>query len=199
MLTFRDLHNHSAYQGEILGVDTEIAVSGRTLGQESLNAPGSRTLHPAMDRNGVGHSVANWQCGQVLLNSIAAELITPTQSAAAIAAATASPMISYKIGQYFKSKNTESPSAHILAHAVLSAAVAAAGDNNALTVAISAGGAEAAVPVISNWLYGEIDRSALTAEQKETVSAITNLLGATTGAAIGNSNKNATQGSLNAQ
>ena len=152
-----------------------------------------------MDRNGVGHSVANWQCGQVLLNSIAAELITPTQSAAAIAAATASPMISYKIGQYFKSKNTESPSAHILAHAVLSAAVAAAGDNNALTVAISAGGAEAAVPVISNWLYGEIDRSALTAEQKETVSAITKLLGATTGAAIGNSNKNATQGSLNAQ
>ena len=93
----------------------------------------------------------------MLLNSIAAELITPTQSAAGIAAATASPMISYKIVQYFKSKNTEGPSAHILAHAVLNAAVAAAGDNNALAVAISAGGAEAAVPVISNWLYGEID------------------------------------------
>ena len=143
--------------------------------------------------------VANWQRGQVLLNSIAAELITPTQSAAAIAAATASPMISYKIGQYFKSKNTESPSAHILAHAVLSAAVAAAGDNNALAVTISAGGAEAAVPVINTWLYGEIDRSALTAEQKETVSAITNLLGTATGAAIDNSSTNATQGSLNAQ
>lgn len=57
--------------------------------------------------------VANWQRGQVLLNSIAAELITPTQSAAGIAAATASPMISYKIGQYFKSKNTEGSSAHI--------------------------------------------------------------------------------------
>jgi len=142
--------------------------------------------------------VANWQHGQVLLNSIAAELITPTQSAAGIAAATASPMISYKIGQYFKSKNTEGSSAHILAHAVLGAAVAAAGDNNALAVTISAGCAEAAVPVISNWLYGEIDRSALTAEQKETVSTITNLLGAATGAAIGNSSTNATQGSLNA-
>ena len=105
-------------------------------------------------------------------------------------------MISYKIGQYFKSKNTEGSSAHILAHAVLGAA---AGDNNALAGAINAGGAGAAVPVISNWLYGEIDGSALIAEQKETVSAITNLLGAVTGAAINNSSTNATQGSLNAQ
>ena len=143
--------------------------------------------------------VTNWQRGQVLLNSIAAELSAPTQSVAGIAAATVSPMISYKIGQYFKSKNTEGSFAHLLAHAVLGAAVAAAGDNNALAIAISAGGAEAAVPVISNWLYGEIDGSALTAEQKETVSAITNLLGAATGAAIGNSSTNATQGSLNAQ
>lgn len=64
-------------------------------------------------------------------------------------------MISYKIGQYFKSKNTEGLSAHLLAHAVLGAA---AGANNALAGAINAGGAEAAVPVISNWLYGEIGR-----------------------------------------
>ena len=105
-------------------------------------------------------------------------------------------MIYYKLGQYFKSKNTEGSSAHILAHAVLGAA---AGDNNALAGAINAGGVGAAVPVISNWLYGEIDGSALIAEQKETVSAITNLLGAVTGAAINNSSTNATQGSLNAQ
>ena len=81
----------------------------------------------------------------------------------------------------------------------MGAAVAAAGDNNALAGAISAGGAEAAVPVISNWLYGEIDGSALMAEQKETVSAITNFLEAATSATIGNSSTNATQGSLNAQ
>ena len=81
----------------------------------------------------------------------------------------------------------------------MGASVAAAGDNNALAGAINAGGAEAAVPVISNWLYGEIDGSALTAERKETVSAITNLLGAATGAAIDNSSTNATQNSLNAQ
>lgn len=91
----------------------------------------------------------------MLLNSIATELSAPTQSAAGIAAATALPMISYKIEQYFKSKNTEGSSAHLLAHAVLGAA---AGDNNALAGAINAGGVEAAVPVISNWLYGEIGR-----------------------------------------
>ena len=84
-------------------------------------------------------------------------------------------MISYKIGLYCKSKNTEGSSAHILVHAVLGASVAAAGDNNALAGAINAGDAEAAVPVISTWLYGEIDGSALMSEQKETVSAITNL------------------------
>ena len=89
----------------------------------------------------------------MLLNSIAAELSAPTQSAAGIAAAGA----------------------------------------------INAGGAEAAMPVISTWLYGEIDGSALTEEQKETVSAITNLLGAAMGTAIDNSSTNATQGSLNAQ
>jgi len=64
---------------------------------------------------------------------------------------------------------------------------------------LSAGGAEAAAPVISSWLYGESDGSKLNAEQKETVTAITNLLGTATGAAVGNSATDAAQGSLNAQ
>ncbi|HFC6349074.1 TPA: VENN motif pre-toxin domain-containing protein, partial [Neisseria lactamica] len=153
------------------------------------------------------NKVKNWQQGQVLLNSIAAGLAAPTQSATGIIAATASPALSYKIGQEFKNlanqnadgKLTASQeTAHILAHAVLGAAVAAAGDNNALAGAISAGGAEAAAPVISNWLYGEADSSKLTAEQKETVTGITNLLGTATGAAVGNTTANAVQGSLNA-
>ena len=141
----------------------------------------------------------NWQRGQVLLNSIAAGLSAPTQSTTGIVAATASPALSYEIGQQFKKHNTEGTPAHILAHAVLGAAVAAAGDNNALAGAISAGGAEAAAPIISNYLYNEQDGSKLTAEQKETVTAITNLLGTATGAAIGNSATNAAQGSLNTQ
>ena len=143
--------------------------------------------------------VKNWQRGQVLLNSIAAGLSAPTQSTTGIVAATASPALSYEIGQQFKKHNAEGTPAHILAHAVLGAAVAAAGDNNALAGAISAGGAEAAAPIISNYLYNEQDGSKLTAEQKETVTAITNLLGTATGAAIGNSATNAAQGSLNTQ
>ena len=91
-----------------------------------------------------------------------------------IVAATASPALSYEIGQQFKKHNAEGTPAHILAHAVLGAAVAAAGDNNALAGALSAGGAEAAAPYISKWLYGKDKGSDLTAEEKETVTAITN-------------------------
>ena len=65
--------------------------------------------------------------------------------------------------------------------------IAAAGDNNTLAGALSAGGSEAAAPYISKWLYGKDKGSDLTAEEKETVSTITNLLGTATGAAVGNS------------
>ena len=141
----------------------------------------------------------NWQRGQVLLNSIASGLSAPIESTMGIVAATASPALSYEIGQQFKKHNAEGTPAHILAHAVLGAAVAAAGDNNALAGALSAGGAEAAAPYISKWLYGKKKGSDLTAEEKETVSAITNLLGTATGAVIGDTTANAAQGSLNAQ
>ena len=143
--------------------------------------------------------VKNWQRGKVLLNSIASGLSAPTQSTTGIIAATASPALSYEIGQQFKKHNAEGTPAHILAHAVLGAAVAAAGDNNALAGALSAGGAEAAAPYISKWLYGKEKGSDLTAEEKETVTAITNLLGTATGAVIGDTTANAVQGSLNAQ
>ena len=104
---------------------------------------------------------ASWQRGGVLVNMISAGLTAPTQSMTGMVAATASPALSYEIGQHFKEKNAEGTSAHILAHAILGAAVAAAGDNNALAGALSAGGAEAAAPVISSWLYGESDGSKL--------------------------------------
>ncbi len=153
----------------------------------------------ATEKAEIEGKINNWQRGQVLLNSIASGLTAPTQSTAGIMAATASPALSYEIGQHFKGKNAEGTSAHILAHAVLGAAVAATGDNNALAGAISAGGAEAAVPYISKWLYGKEKGSDLTAEEKETVTAITNLLGTATGAVIGDTTANAVQGSLNAQ
>ena len=165
-----------------------------------------RKAHEAQD---AAEKADNWQRGKVILNMLASGLAAPTQGGAGIAAATTSPAVSYAIGQHFKdlaSQNangeltTSQETTHVLAHAVLGVAVAAAGDNNALAGALSAGGAEAAAPYISKWLYGKDKGSDLTAEEKETVTAITSsLLGTATGAVIGDTTANAAQGSLNAQ
>ena len=127
---------------------------------------------------------------------VASGLSAPTQSGVGIAAATA---VSYEIGQYFKAQKQEGSSKRIVAHAILGAAVSAAGDNNALAGTISAGGSEAAAPFISQWLYQEADGSKLTAEQKDTVNAITSALGAATGAVVDGTATDVVQGSLNAQ
>ena len=62
--------------------------------------------------------------------------------------------------------------------------VAAAGGNNALTAGLSAGGAEAAAPVLSSFLYGK-EAKDLTAEQKSTISSIVGLAGTALGATTG--------------
>ena len=126
---------------------------------------------------------------------LATGLSAPTQSGVGIAAATVSPMISYEISQKFKElakdnadgKLTEKQqAAHVLAHAVLGAAVATAGGNDALAGALSAGGAEAVAPKVSTFLYGTADPEKLTAEQKDTVANIMSLAGAGVGSAVGN-------------
>ncbi|PIL84663.1 hypothetical protein B4Q10_19910, partial [Acinetobacter baumannii] len=103
------------------------------------------------------------------------------------------PAVSYKIGQYFKEQASNNANgqltsgqeaAHILAHTVLGAAVAAAGGNNALTAGLSAGGAEAAAPILSSFLYGK-DAKELTADQKSTISSIVGLAGSAVGATTG--------------
>ncbi|RPD83168.1 hypothetical protein EGK75_13270 [Neisseria weixii] len=150
----------------------------------------------------------DWQKGGVALAAVTTGLAAPTDSALGIAAATASPAAAYQVGQYFKGlakQNSDGKltakqeTAHILAHAVLGAATAAAGGNNALTAAISAGGAEAAAPYVSQWLYGEKDGSKLTAEQKETVSGILSLGGVAVGAAAGGSGSDWVAGGQAAQ
>lgn len=117
----------------------------------------------------------------------------PTSSGLGIATATLSPAASYKIGQYFKEQASNNANgqltsgqeaAHILAHTVLGAAVAAAGGNNALTAGLSAGGAEAAAPILSSFLYGKAAKD-LTADQKSTISSIVGLAGSAVGATTG--------------
>ena len=75
---------------------------------------------------------------------------------------------------------------------------AAAGGNDPLSGALSSGGAEAAAGYISG-LFGQTDGSRLSAEQKETVTAITSRIGTAAGAALGSTPADAAQGSLNAK
>ncbi|PIT21494.1 hypothetical protein BGI36_04925 [Snodgrassella communis] len=141
-----------------------------------------------------------------LQNAIGSGLSAPTNSIDGILAATASPAISYQIGQYFKvlaHKNqitggkdeltAGQETAHILAHAILGAAVAAAGGNDALAGGLAAAGAEATAPILSQWLYGK-NPADLTADEKATVSAIARLTGAATGVAVGGSMADVAQG-----
>ncbi|WP_080701915.1 VENN motif pre-toxin domain-containing protein, partial [Snodgrassella communis] len=150
--------------------------------------------------------LAQWNTGGLILNAIGAGLAAPTNSIGGILAATASPAISHQIGQYFKvlaHKNqitggkdeltAGQETAHILAHAILGAAVAAAGGNDALAGGLAAAGAEATAPILSQWLYGK-NPADLTADEKATVSAIAGLTGAATGVTVGGSMADVAQG-----
>lgn len=133
-----------------------------------------------------------------ILDVVTSGLASPTNSSLGVAASSLSPVASYEIGQYFKEKGTEGSSAHILAHTVLGAAVAAAGGNDALTAGLVAGGAEAAAPVLSNFLYGK-KASDLTAEEKSTISAITGLVATGVGGAASGDIATAVQSGQGAQ
>ena len=139
-----------------------------------------------------------WQWAGVAVNMVGAGLSAPTQSSAGIAANAAAPAVSYRIGQEFKRRNAEGSLGHLLAHATLGGLTAAAGGNDPLAGALSSGGAEAAAGYISG-LFGQTDGSRLSAEQKETVTAITSLLGTAAGAALGSTPADVAQGSLNAR
>ena len=139
------------------------------------------------------------QIGGLILDSVAGALSAPTNSVTGIAANALAPGVASQIGQYFKDNDVRNTvdggnragvgsTAHAIAHGLLAAAVAAAGGGSAsdiVTSAITAGGSEVAMPVLSNYLYGTKDSDKLTAEQKSTLSAIVGLAGVATGATTG--------------
>ena len=185
------------FGGTRQGLNTEI--------ERSLDGLKEKLAKGEIDRKEYEDGLKVRQRGKVLLNMIGAGLSAPTDSAAGITAATASPALSYQIGQHFKGLAQENPdgrltagqeTAHILAHGVLGAAISAAGGSDALTDALASGDAEAAAPVIGRWLYCKGDGGSLSAEEKETVSAITRILGTAAGAAAGNSSADAVQGGM---
>ena len=123
---------------------------------------------------------------------------TSTGAAGTMANA-AAPALQYAVGQYFKDQKAEGSTAHIVAHTVLAAAVAAAGGNDALTAGISAGASEALAPVVAKWLYGEgkddFKPSEMTPDQKATVSNIVSLGAAGFTATAGGTGADVVQGS----
>ncbi|STZ10181.1 Hemolysin precursor [Moraxella caviae] len=92
----------------------------------------------------------------------------------------ASPELAYRIGQEFKRKDQEGSAQHLLAHAVLGAAVSYATGNDIATGAMSGAANEAGAKVLANYLYQGKDPQDLTQEQKDTITSILNLATATT-------------------
>ena len=82
------------------------------------------------------------------------------------------PIVSVKS---LKRKDQEGSAQHLLAHAVLGAAVSYATDNNITTGALSGAGSEAVAPALSDFLFNTKDPKELTQEQKDTIVSIITL------------------------
>jgi len=140
------------------------------------------------------------QSKALLFNSITGALYAPnTGGVVGYGVKAANPYLANEIGQYFKaneaynemdggSRLEQGSASHLLAHAVLGAAVSYATGNDVLTGSVSASVGESAAPLLSNYLYNTTDPSDLTAEQKDTISAIVSTVGATIGATTGSAN-----------
>ena len=98
---------------------------------------------------------------------------------------TGAPLLTYQLGQIAKAKQAEGSTAHIGAHAALAALTAALGDNDPLAAALSAGGSEAAIPLIAQTLYGRNDPAQLSSTEKSQLSDIAALIGAGLGGMTG--------------
>lgn len=127
----------------------------------------------------------------VLVGAIPGGIAASSGSTGQIVAGTLAPAISHQIGQYFKenaarnlmdggSRGEEGTATHLLAHALLGAAVASAGGDSALIGAHAAGGAEAAAPSIAKFMFGKESKD-LTASEKDAVSSIASIGGAMLG------------------
>ncbi|WP_342315751.1 hemagglutinin repeat-containing protein [Lysobacter sp. FW306-1B-D06B] len=127
----------------------------------------------------------------VLVNMIGASLASPADGVGGIATATLAPGASYLIGQEFKknaarndvdngNRPEEGSATHLLTHALLGAVVVGSGGDSALIGGLAAAGAEAAAPALAKYLYGK-EAKDLTADEKETISAIVGVGGAALG------------------
>ena len=89
------------------------------------------------------------------------------------------------LAQQVKDLTAGDDAANLMAHAVLGAVLARAGGNSALVGAGGAVAAEATARLIRSELYGNVSNDDLTAEQKQTISALSTLAAGISGSAVG--------------
>ena len=190
---------------QIDGLNKQVDKAKEALKQNPLDEKAAQQL---VDAN---NAISQWETGGMLIDVVAGGLSGPSNTGLVGSLANAaSPVIAQQIGQYFKdnkglneldggNRSEEGSTAHIIAHTILAAATAYAGGNDALLAGLSAGGAEAAMPMVANWLYGETDTSKLNAEQKQTISNIVGLGAAGFTASAGGTITDIAQSALSSQ
>ncbi|OAP66502.1 MULTISPECIES: VENN motif pre-toxin domain-containing protein [Psychrobacter] len=194
---------------EELGAQTEITQAfdqDRRKIKTELNAKEKALRDEAEEQGQLGNNTARdklieqadkVQNQGLLFDAISGAIYGPnTNGVTGYVAKAASPFIASQIGTYFKAneainsidggdRSEQGSAAHILAQGILGAAISYATGNDALTGGISAGSGEATAPLLSKFLYGSSDPTKLTAEQKDTISAITSAVGAGIGLTTG--------------
>ena len=130
----------------------------------------------------------DWQNAGLVLDMLAGGLSSPGEGLGIVAGA-ANPAVAQMIkGMVNDGTPEEGGLSHLLAHGIAGAAMAAANGGDLLSGALMAGGAEALAPIIAEFLYGKGDHpEELTADEKNTLSAIIGILGTGAGALTGDS------------
>ena len=137
---------------------------------------------------------------KTIINMVTSGLLAPTDSVLGIATSTVAPLASQRIGIYFKELADKNPDgklttnqelAHIAAHMLLGATTAQTNDGNALAGALSAGGAEGVATYLSQTLFDKENPADLDEDERESISAVSRILGATISTAVGDNSLNA--------
>ncbi|TQV61369.1 MAG: hypothetical protein FNT15_09985, partial [Sulfurovum sp.] len=148
--------------------------------------------------NKANEKIEEMQKVGLLVDMVNGALYNPSDTLAGTAVNTLSPAVVYKVGQYFKEneklnkldggdRDEQGSTKHLLAQALVAGVTARLAGNDILSSSISGGGGEAIAPYLAEYIYGvnPKDVSKMTAEQKQTISAIISLgsmaVGATSG------------------
>ena len=183
-----------AFDQERRKIKTELNAKEQKLRDEAEEALKNGDNRKATEKFAAADKVQN---RSLLFDSVTGAIYAPNVNGiSGYAVKAASPYVARQIGDYYKTnevlndidkgyRRERGGAGHLLAHPVLGAAVSYATGNDVLTGGLSAGAGEATAPILSKFLYDTEDPNELTAEQKDTISAITGVvvgfIGVTTG------------------